>query len=128
MIQFFMNVDLMNVKELRKRSIMSGRSMEKLEKDQNMNGVGPGQYHQDLIQFGKNHNMSKLKNAPGFSMGKPRALNDLQNLPQKGSAVLNPETKQGITSPHKTPSPMDYQIPTDNIKFKKFDGKKIVQK
>ena len=96
MIQFFMNVDLMNVKELRKRSIMSGRSMEKLEKDQNTNGVGPGQYHQDLIQFGKNHNMSKLKNAPGFSMGKPRALNDLQNLPQKGSAVLNPEPSKAL--------------------------------
>lgn len=41
-------------------------------------------------------------------MGAPRHVN-----------VLNPETRSGIPSPHKTPSPQDYVVPTDNINFRK---------
>ena len=41
-------------------------------------------------------------------MGKPRKTN-----------VLNPETRGTIASPHLTPSPLDYQVPSDNYRFKK---------
>ena len=39
-------------------------------------------------------------------MGKPRKTN-----------VLNPETRGTIQSPHQTPSPTDYQVPSDNYRF-----------
>lgn len=45
---------------------------------------------------------------PSFSVGLPRKPN-----------VLNPDTRNTIGSPHKTPEPSRYNIPLDNIYYNK---------
>ena len=52
--------------------------------------------------------MSVHGNVPNFSIGHPRAPN-----------VVNPETRNTILSPHKTPAGAAYSIPADNPYFNK---------
>jgi hypothetical protein len=98
----------MDTKEIKHKSLMSGVSQDKIRRMSQHDVVGPGQYHKNLDYFGKNHSVSKVKNSPGFSIGKAKDAN-----------VLNPYNRNSIASPHQTPSPMDYQVPTDNHYFKK---------
>jgi hypothetical protein len=49
-----------------------------------------------------------MPNKPHFTIGLPRLNN-----------VLSPETRNIISSPHKTPGPDVYQVPDDNINFKR---------
>lgn len=99
----------MSPKDWGKSLLRSGTSKEKLEQAFKTfeNAVGPGQYdHKDLN--GRSLSLSVHSNVPNFSIGHPRAPN-----------VVNPETRNTILSPHKTPAGAAYSIPADNPYFNK---------
>ena len=93
--------------EIFKRAKMSGTSEKEVSKALRtyMSDVGPGQYDSaDLT--GRYISRSKMYNAPSVKIGVPR---------QRQS--LNPENRNIISSPHKTPSASAYRIPSDNLNF-----------
>ena len=90
---------------------MSGASAEKIHRafTTHDNVVGPGAYDGvNRSMFGAKQGSSRKINAPGFSFGKSTSR-----------VTLNPENKGSIQSPHSNPSPLDYNIPSDNFRFRK---------
>ena len=86
---------------------MSGVGIEKLGQAFKTfeNGTGPGQYEKPNLN-GDALSNSRQKNVPRFSIGLPRKPN-----------VVNPETRNTILSPHKTPAGAHYDTPRDNIYY-----------
>ena len=89
------------------KSRMSGVSAEKLGQAFKTfeNSVGPGQYDKPNLN-GEQLSNSVTRNTPRFSLGMPRKPN-----------VVNPETRQTILSPHKTPAGSNYEVPHDSIYY-----------
>ena len=104
-------------KELKQKSLISGTTMENLMRALKtyQNNVGPGQYHQPSLT-GRNTQISGIKNVPSFSIGSPLQIH------------VNPETRNMIATKFKTPSPNQYDIPTDNLYFKKVMIAQIKEK
>lgn len=105
------NSRMMSELEIKQRSVMSGASAEKIHRafSTHENVVGPGAYDGvNRSMFGGKQGSSRKLNAPGFSFGKSTS-----------KVALNPENKGSIQSPHSNPSPLDYQIPSDNFRFRK---------
>ena len=105
------NSRMMSELEIKQRSVMSGASAEKIHRafSTHENVVGPGAYDGvNRSMFGGKQGSSKKLNAPGFSFGKSTS-----------KVALNPENKGSIQSPHNNPSPLDYQVPSDNFRFRK---------
>lgn len=94
-------------KEWEQRSLMSGTSLTKLKQALNtfQTDVGPGQYEAPVLT-GSNVQISQKQNVPAFSVGLPRQPN-----------VVNPETRNTISSPHKTPAGATYSVPPDSIYY-----------
>lgn len=96
-----------DAREWEQRSLMSGTSLDKLKValSRHQTDVGPGQYESQTL-IGGNAPASKNLNQPKYSLGIPRKTN-----------VVNPETRNLILSPHKTPGPDVYTYPKDNIYY-----------
>lgn len=86
---------------------MSGVGLEKLGQAFKTfeNVTGPGQYEKPNLN-GDTLSNSKQRNVPRFSLGLPRRPN-----------VVNPETRNTILSPHRTPAGVDYEVIPDNIYY-----------
>ena len=94
-------------REWERKSLMSGTSVEKLKValSRHQTDVGPGQYESQTL-IGGFVTPSKNVNFPKYSLGSRRKSN-----------VVNPETRNLIMSPHKTPGPDVYSYPRDNIYY-----------
>jgi len=94
-------------KLLAQKTKMSGVSVEKLNQAFKTfeNVAGPGQYEKPDLNGGF-LSYSKTRNMPQFTVGMPRKPN-----------CVNPETRNTILSPHKTPAGSNYEIPVDNIYY-----------
>jgi len=86
---------------------MSGVSVEKLGQAFKTfeNSAGPGQYDKPNLN-GESLSNSKTRTNPRFSLGMPRKPN-----------AVNPETRNTILSPHKTPAGSNYEVPGDSIYY-----------
>ena len=92
------------------RSMMTATSKEKQQFAFHTfeNCVGPGQYELGNLANGSNIPDSKKENMPKFSIGHRR-----------NTIGVNPENKNFIASPHKTPAGAEYFIPHDSPYFNK---------
>ena len=100
----------MDYKMLKQKTRMSGVSVESLDMALRTyeNSTGPGQYESRSLLGGDKLLYSKTINMPKYTVNLPRS-----------KPVVDPETRDMIPSPHKTPAGADYSIPTDNINYKR---------